>query len=407
MKRIRLILLSFSKMKGALFFLIILITLALFVLLYLTGVIRYYGYSIERLEAAELENAVYWKINVDESVYNDGGLMAENSYIKDALDEMSEFPSVNEVITLKQYMGLSFTKELGYEIFPYNDDMLKRFEPPVDGEWLTETYTEDGAIQVVLAGPAFDAYDIGDTIRVNEDHHAIDIYVSGKVPFPWYTLSFRNSSTDILAHYLMVEDNIIIVKDDPSLAKLLDPEGELIFYPETAIVILDEEMTESEQEDVSNMLNAYGSYDTYDEIMANSRDAFRTELTWVLPIPLFLFFSAIGCTFSIASLYVLRNIENQVIFFLCGCSRRRSILLLGQGLIFICLIPALINSAFAVLYPSLKKSELLNLGDVIIDYSAIKIILLFLVIMISLLLLIPIFIYRKHSPQQMYRRLSE
>src|SRR5690625_2249851 len=105
-------------------------------------------------------------------------------------------------------------------------------------------------------------------------------------------------------------------------------------------------MTESEKGNVLNTLNAYGSYDTYDEIMTNSQDAFRTELTWVLPIPLFLFFSAIGSTFSIASLYVLRNIENQVIFFLCGCSRRRSILLLGQGLILICLIPALINSAF-------------------------------------------------------------
>lgn len=407
MKHVKLILLSFSKMKGALLFLIALITLALFVLLYLTGTIRYYGYSIERLEAANLENTVYLKVEVPDDYYLESGIVSASVYVKEVLDEIKELPGVSEVITLKQYKGLEFQGGLGYEIFAYDDEMLRRFEAPVDGKWLTDTFTEDGDIQVVLAGPAFDNYEINKTIRVNESQSPIDIYVSGKVTYPWYTLNLGNNSTDILAHYLMAEYNTILVKDDPSLARLLD-EDQLVLYAHNGFVVLEDNITGEQREFIFDKLSSYGSYDTYNEIHSNSRDAFKVELGWVLPLPLFLFFSAFGCMFSIASLYVLRNIENQVIFFLCGCSRRRSLLLLVQGLVVISLLPALINSTFAALYPSLKKWGILNLGDdVIIDYSSIKVILLFLVIMIVLLLLIPIFIYRKNSPQQMYRRLSE
>ncbi|GIP30977.1 hypothetical protein [Paenibacillus sp. J2TS4] len=408
MKHMKLVFLSFNKMKSSFLFLTVLLTLALFILLYLSGIIRYYHYSIERLEAADIKDSVYVKLSSFDEKYMEN-IYSASKEVQNIYNEIQELPGVDTVITLKSYRALEMPDSWNYTVYAYDDQTLERFSVPVDGSWFSNAHTDDGAVQAVLAGRAFNEYQLNENIVAklnNESKRSITLHVTGKTKFPWYTLSFANSSTDILAHYLMEEGNVIIVKDDPSLRELFDSTDNIL-VPANAIVVFEENASEGEKQSVLDHLRSYGSYNTYENIIADSRQSLKTHLNNVLPIPLFLFFSAIVCLFSIASLYVLRNLENQVIYFLCGCSKRRGLLLMTQGLIVICLFPAIVNSIFVSIYPELKRRGILDIGHVILDYTSTSIILISLIVIISLLLLIPFFISRKNSPQQMYRRLSE
>lgn len=233
----------------------------------------------------------------------------------------------------------------------------------------------------------------------------IPLEVYGKVKFPGYTLSLGNASTIILTDYLLSDRPVILVKDEPSLKVRLDTSDQLMI-DQNAWVVFDNGLSEQQKGELLERLSFYGSYNTYEDIVTASQARHMEQLKQLLPIPLFLFFSAFSCLFSISSLYVMRNAQNQILYFFCGCSRRRMVSILSQGLFLIFLPPALLNLLFILFYPKLRHTNWLNLHQVVLDGTAVWLILLFLLVLLVLLLLQPLIISRRHTLMQLYRRMS-
>lgn|GEM_PF-2181714 len=406
LKQFRLVWQSLRQIKGAALLLMVVLTLALFVLTYLIGLVRYQNYSRTLLEQAEINNSVFLKLAVD------GSQMAQDMYgtfaaIARTYEEIADWPGVERVISIRSSGSVTIDGVI-YQMLVYNDALLRHFSVPVDGSWFPDEPVDmDKPLPVVLGGTGFSGIEPGDVLpgKNTRTQKPIPLYVYGKVKFPGYTLSMGNGSTIILSDYLLSDRPVILVKDEPSLKVRMDTSDRLMIDP-NAWVVFDNGLSEQRKDELLERLSSYGSYNTYEDMVSASRARHMEQLKELLPIPLFLFFSAFSCLFSISSLYVMRNAQNQILYFFCGCSRRRMVSILGQGLILIFLPPALLNLLFILFYPTIRQTNWLNLHQVVLDGTAVWLVLLFLTVLLALLLLQPLIISRRHTPMQLYRRMS-
>ena len=137
----------------------------------------------------------------------------------------------------------------------------------------------------------------------------------------------------------------------------------------------------------------------------NDTNAFITEQVKRRGVlPLFLLFIATMSLISMSVLMIYKKLETHSIYYLCGCSRRRSFLQMFAGICGIALTSGIINIAIILLYPFLYTRGILNLGNVIIDEVSIVYILLYLLVACLLSALLPYLAFRKSSPIDFYRR---
>lgn len=406
MKKFRLVWQSLHQVKGAALLLMIVLTLALFVLTYLIGLVLYHSYSLTLLERAEMENAVYLKLAFDESQMEQDFYGTFASFAQ-TYKQITAWPGVREVLSIYSYGSVQIEQN-SYQVLVYNEDLLRHFSVPLDGSWFSnEPATMGNPLPVVLGGNAFSDIAVGDLLtgKIGRTQKPITLQVYGKVKFPGYTLSLGNSSTIILTDHLLNDTPVILVRDDPDVKVMLDSSDRLLIN-ENAWIVFDDGLTEHQKDELLVRLSSYGSYNTYADIIIASRANHIEQIKRILPIPLFLFFSAFSCLFSISSLYVLRNAQNQILYFFCGCNRLRLLLILGQGLFLIFLPPALLNLLFILFYPFIRQTSWLNLHQVVLDGTAALLMLLFLTVLLALLMLQPLIINRRRSPLQLYRRMS-
>jgi len=406
LKQFRLIWQSLHQVKGAVLLLMIVLTLALFVLTYLIGLVRYHSYSLTFLERAKIENAVYFKLAFDENQMEKDFYGTFASFAQ-TYQQISDWPGVRDVLSISSYGSVRIEENI-YQVLVYDEALLRHFSVPLDGSWFSDKSAVMGnPVPVVLGGNAFSNIAIGDLLtgKTGEMQEPITLKVYGKVKFPGYTLSLGDSSTVILTDNLLNDTPVILVRDDPAIRAMLDSSDRLLIS-ENAWVVFEDDLTEHQKKELLERLSYYGSYNAYDDIIIASRTNHIKQIKRILPIPLFLFFSAFSCLFSIASLYVLRNAQNQIVYFFCGCSKLRLLLILGQGLSLIFLPPALLNLLFIVFYPFIRRISWFNLHQVVLDGSVALLILLFLTVLLVLLLLQPLIINRGRSPLQLSRRMS-
>lgn len=406
MKQFQLVWQSLRQIKGAALLLMVILTLALFVLTYLIGLVRYQNYSRTLLEQAEINNSVYLKLAVD------GNQMAQDMHgtfaaIAQTYEEIAEWPGVDRVVSIRSYGSVTIDGVI-YQMLVYNDALLRHFSVPVDGSWFPDQpVAMDEPLPVVLGGTGFSNMEPGDVLsgENTRTQKTIPLKVYGKVKFPGYTLSLGNGSTIIVSDYLLSDRPVILVKDEPSLNIRMDAADRLMI-DQNAWVVFDNGLSEQQKDELLGRLSFYGSYNTYEDIINASRTRHFEQLKELLPIPLFLFFSAFSCLFSISSLYLVRNAQNQILYFFCGCSRRRMVLILSQGLFLVFLPPAILNLLLILFYPRIRQMNWFNLHQVVLDGTAIWLVLLFLTVLLVLLLLQPLIISRRHTPMQLYRRMS-
>jgi len=384
----------------------VVLTLALFVLTYLIGLVRYQYYSQTLLEKADISNSVYLKLAVDDNK------MAQDMYgtfatFAKTYEEIADWPGVESVISIRSYGSVTIDGVI-YQMLVYNDALLRHFSVPVDGRWFPEEpVAMDKPLPVVLGGTGFSDIDPGDVLpgENTRTQKPIPLNVYGKVKFPGYTLSLGNGSTIILSDYLLSDRPVILVKDEPSLKARMETSDKLMI-DQNAWVVFENELPEQQKGVLLERLSSFGSYNTYEDIVIASRARHIEQLKELLPIPLFLFFSAFSCLFSISSLYVMRNAQNQILYFFCGCSRRRMLSILSQGLFLVFLPPAILNLLFILFYPMIRQTNWLNLHQVVLDGTAVWLVLLFLTMLLATLLLQPLIISRRYTPMQLYRRVS-
>ena len=385
--------------------LMIVLTLALLVLTYLIGLIRFHNYSLTMLETAKIENSVYLKLAFDETQVSEDFYHTFASFAQ-KYEQIKSWSGVRDVLALKSYGSLTIEQN-NYQVIIYDDAWLRHFSIPVNGNWFSTTsLLQEEPIPVVLGGTDLSDYKVDALIagKTSNTQESVTIQVSGKVKFPGLTPSLSNSSTKILSDHLFDDRPVILMYDDPYLIDLWNA-SERQLISENAWIIFEDNLSEEQKKALYDQLRGFGSFNTYNDITIDSRAAHLTQLKRILPIPLFLFFCALTSLFSISALYVIRNSQNMTLYFFCGCSRLRLLIILGKGLSLIFTPPTLFTLAFIYSYPKIKEMNWLNFNQIVLDRTAILAVILFLAILLIILLIQPLIINHKRSPLQLYRRI--
>ena len=171
MKQFRLIWQSLHQVKGAVLLLMIVLTLALFVLTYLIGLVRYHSYSLTFLERAKIENAVYFKLAFDENQMEKDFYGTFASFAQ-TYQQISDWPGVRDVLSISSYGSVRIEENI-YQVLVYDEALLRHFSVPLDGSWFSDKSAVMGnPVPVVLGGNAFSNIAIDrKSTRLNSSHH--------------------------------------------------------------------------------------------------------------------------------------------------------------------------------------------------------------------------------------------
>lgn len=409
MKTLHLALVSYKLLRSRIVILMLVLTIALLTLSYLNGLINYNHYSIERLEEANFGDAVYLKLALPDDPESTMDMTVFLETIQERFEEISELRGIEALITQRYYGTLEFNDEITH-VYAYDEATINRLNLPLRGAWFEpDLASADSVVQIVLGGADVDSNtrvgDIQEVRRPGSDLSA-SVRITGTLRYPGFSPSFRDASTVTLSQNLLSEEPVIFIPDDPAAAHELGLLASPMIY-QNAWVILEDQADNEARAETLRSLNAYGAYSELPQIIEDSVAMHNRSIKELLPIPLFLFFSSITALFSIAALYVLQNQSNQVLYYLCGCSKQHLRRILALGLFPIVAIPVLITLIFILNYDRIRRYELFQVRNILINRNSILVVLLFAGVLMGLLLLIPVVIQGRKTPLDLYKRYVE
>ena len=151
-------------------------------------------------------------------------------------------------------------------------------------------------------------------------------------------------------------------------------------------------------------LKAQGIVATYDEILENTAPVVEEKLRRTLPTPVFFLVIVTIASVSVAVLFVHKKLSEYAIYYLCGCSRRKTYVYMLFGIGLITVVGAGLNILLCVSYPMLASLGILNLGNILLDSWSVTSITLYAAFTILLSVSIPFITFRKNTPIEVYRR---
>lgn len=328
-----------------------------------------------------------------------------NQKFRSDFDEINSIYGVEAVITQRNYGSVEINGEV-IPVYGIDEDILSRLYMPIRGELFEQAVPEaDQLIPVLMGGSAFSQTNEGTVLQTIQplSREERDVEVKAAIRYPGYSFNFSNSSTYIYSNYLIEDRSSVFVWEDSYILDALGLLEEPMLMP-SAWVILEGGLSADERSAALTQLRDYGSYNELTDIYEHSREVHGRVLREILPIPLFLFFSAFTALFSIAALYVLRNHQNQALYYLCGCSKRRMMSIIVQGLLPIVIIPSILTSFFILNYDRLREIPILQVETILFNQESILTLVSFVLILVLSLTILPFVIHRRLSPLALYQK---
>lgn len=402
MKQWTLIRSFYSHMKGPSIMMALMMTISLFILTIGVGRYRYFTYAQEQLLRSGLDNAHY--------ITHFGSDKPDEDEIQDEIKIIKQKAGVKSILYTCSVNPLVYNDE-GFSLVLYPSETLHALPLGMqpDAVFSGTGLDEDGGIQAVAASTVFSNASVGDRLIIDNGskNASFPIRITGKLPYPFFTASF-NSAGDIGADAFISTTPLLIAKDTPETRKVLETVPGLFYYTSTNYFLEFSDDTAPEQR--SALLEELGQDHyilSYDELVVSTEKTVQKNLPLCLPVPLFLLFIATMCLLSTSLLMVEKKANENAVWFLCGCSKRRCFLTMFVSLGLPGLLAAALNILFIVLYPILGEREILNIGQMYIDPWNILVILIYLVCVWVISLVIPYFLQYRKSPIESVRKRSE
>lgn len=399
MKHITLIRSFYNRMKLPCLLLFLLMASSLLILTMGMGYYRYVTYSRTVMKDSGLDNAVYVSYLGQECPDD---LTEEFNYMRTqpCVDDVLYTVTAGPIVCREERITLALMPEGVYSKMPF-------FLPK--GDLFSESgLTEDGRIQCVMGAPFLRDVKVGDSINLygGVSGQAMEVYVSGKLPYPYFQPDF-GSAGNISADSFVSSVQIILAKDTPQTREALDKLPEISFSSYFSYWIdFKETASSAEKADFIHFLRQNHHVTTYEDIMKNTDSTVSEAASGALATPLFLVFITTMSFVSIAVLLLYKKINQSAIWFLCGCSKRRSYVYASLAVGLICLAACLIPLLIIWLYPIWGELNLLPL-HVYLDGLSVWIILGYLAATLALAFGIPFALQYKTSPMDALRRLDE
>lgn len=167
---------------------------------------------------------------------------------------------------------------------------------------------------------------------------------------------------------------------------------------------------EVSENDINSVLNTYFidnglTHISIQKIIDNTDIMLEETMKEILPIPIFLLLIASISLLSVSAIMIRRSMNDYAKFYLLGCSKKRSILILTLIESIFLLIPFVTNIILALCFPDfLRKNTMWDLSDAIISFQSFLPLIIYTVTIGMILALMPLIYYKKYSPLTFYRR---
>lgn len=405
MKHLKLILHFYSRSKIASVILFIVLTISTFFASIAVGQYRYLTYAQEVFMKSGLDNALYF-------MPNGFGMESLTWSLQDYLENVSTFQNkMHDFSAVRTVINspLSFN---GVQL--WDDELQNSFPIEItQGKQLDHTSNSnpnlEQGVDAILCGSEYRDVKIGETIEMqigNEPNQILKIHVVGKTNKQIFTPSFSSSSNKMKASQILNFNSAVICRSSPELISYLNQ----YVAPQTMpnfFIDINLSADENNKKELVSYLKKQGSFATYDEIIANSKQEQTYMMKKQLPMPLFFLSVSTISLVSISVLFVYKNMRRNSIYYLCGCSRCRSFFYMACGIGCISVLAGIINIIIVLNMDFLMETRLFDTGYFYrFDYMSMWLIVFYILGTLIISVGIPYLIYRKMSPIELYRRIQ-
>ena len=407
MKKLNLFVMSFSQNILSSIILIAMLSFALISVQNVIGQYRYITYSRYIIENENLKNSDYFMIDFDSLPVEPDKQM---EYTKSIREKISEFDGIKG-IAYSQNFACDYRSSM-VKASVYNEYMEKSFSKQLtEGKWFEEADSSADIPNVVVSGAIFNDIPVGSDISItlyenekNNQKIQQTVHVIGKIGYPWYTADYSNISDDVSTSNFLVQSNQIIFDDTKQVYDLLNKHSSISSLSFSYFVLYNNDCTAQQKENIRDYFETVGSYASYDKILQNTNNLIRDELMKKIVTPIFLLIVATISLISISTLNTYKKLKDHSVYYLCGCSRKKSFAYLFAEICFVAIIATIINIIYVSITINQLSSGSMGYSNCIIDYKNILFSMIYCIVTIAVTVILPFVVYKKNTPLEIYRR---
>lgn len=380
----------------------IIMTFAVYTFVNVMGLNEYIGYTKQVFMDSGLENALYFIPSKNEDYYM---MSSDEQRTADMLikEEILSSSGVAQLCVNRAITGMYGDKFVN--IIFYDDVMLQRFKVTLNsGIWLDSIKDEKLLNKCIVGGNLFNNINIGSDIITDIRGIAVDFQVAGKMGYPAYIPQFLggNSADDLFKPL----DNVILMYYSDSVVDNFQSNGISVMEYENYFIVLNDDITSDEYSSVIQLLTKYGAFYTYDEIIKNTDETNAYKVKTKIPPPLYAFIISTISLLCISILITTKKLKEYSVYFLIGCSKRRSIAYITVALSLIVALPCGINILNILVNPYLFRDSMssINQSNCYISAKMIIPIIIYMFISVSVSVMTATSVYMKYSPFEIHRR---
>lgn len=416
MKTLKLMLRFFTKNPFLLIFVLLEMTLSLFLFVDQLGVLQYQTYTYDTYKNSDLclydHFAPDFVSGLSEDPNSTENSLLENLYDIEAIKDVGEISNITSCYEddYKKDPINTHKRELALLTPSFFDSL------PIDlaeGSWFDETRGNESEITAIASGETMRDYRVGDTVSVlildsynyNTPVATVNIRIIGKLSEPAFFPALNTSGSSLPASLMFSSKGGFIVSPTQENYDLL---SSYIKYGSTQrckLIRYSDGLSESELEQARAELRKWGTLTTPEEIDKDSRDDIAREMR--KRFPMVLFFIIIS-SFSMISSVIITQMKmqrNNSVYYLCGATPSKCYFLYsGVPITFIGLFAVGIN----ILRIAYIRLNGLDIGyqntKKILNGTTVLILLIYFAVTVSIAILTSYYVFKRNTPAENYRK---
>jgi hypothetical protein len=398
MKNVKIAFSFIKKNIVPVFIIMLMMLVVIFLLISIYGQFKYITYTRDIFRSSGLKNSVYFSNSVD---FSNEHFTEE---MKKLQQKVKEFKATENII-ITDSVTLKYDSPARYlNGVKYDKTMIEDLEQPLkDGEWFhSETDpTKYEYPEVIIGGKDWNGVKTGDIIKLTYMDKVFQAKVIGTLGDTTFYPQFSSWGTSLGFNDLFSSSTFTLYLNVNSLNIELE---ENRYAGRISFIKIKEDASDTDKKELLDYLTANGNYYTYEQLMEQTDIEIEELMRESFPFPVFLILIATISMICISAVAVQRSMHEQSIYYLIGCSKKRSIVTMITTLLIFFGLPCLINIITAIFYPNFLRSDRIYNIEYIIDASCIAPVIIYFIFIAAVLVFLPIIIYRKHSPLTFYRR---
>ncbi len=391
---------------------------------------RYYQYATHFCSKDELKDSIFVQTHISfrENITDENGKPYEdysseeyqekyNQIYQKLLNEpvqqkSREFSAVKGVYSYADEWSSPIYNSISTTIKLASEETYKLFDYSLSsGVWFQDCEQTSEYPNAVLCGDMYKDIQVGENIEIIVDTQTLKLHVIGKVKAPYYVLYFNQAANDaecINFNTSSSMENCIFLLDNDFTRNTIEQYNMHWDNMNTFFVSFKDDATQEEKDEYLNYLSQYGSNDwpaylDTNTIVNNTVQDTQDKLLSSLPLSLFYIGIATFTLICISVITIKKKLAEHYTYYLCGCSRAKSFVLLVAGLFSVGIVSAIITFLYLLFMNYLLISGQNPYSEMLIDEYSYLYVFLYMIFTLLITLTVAFFSFRKHTPIELYK----